>query len=131
MHIYIYVHTCTLKDLNTDRMLSVRGDVIRGIISDSQREFPYSYCHSSDQTQSDKDASTDTKREKETCSHIKRKKSQANLPPGLQAKHKAHTDSLCLYTQNANANLTLKYSQKQKQCGLLFTNRGFSPTNSS
>lgn len=63
------MHALTDTQFTTNRMWSVRGDVIRGIVfSDSQREFPDSYCHNSDQTHGDRQR--DTKRERERKGNV-------------------------------------------------------------
>lgn len=69
--------SCTHRHtLTHNRIWFIREDVIRGIVfSDSQREFPSSHCHNSDQTQGDrerqKDRQTKKEMEKEMCDHMK------------------------------------------------------------
>lgn len=69
--VYFSKYICTYRHeqhsqthAHTDRMWFIRGDVIRGIVfSDSQREFPYSHCHNSDQTQGDRERHEDRHKE--------------------------------------------------------------------
>lgn len=76
--VYFSGYTCThmhappaLTHFSTNRMWSVRGDVIRGIVfSDSQREFPCLYRHSSDQTHGDTGRHKDRHKERDRKGNV-------------------------------------------------------------
>lgn len=99
VHIHRHMHSHT-HCVTTNRMRSVRGSVIRGIVfSDSQREFPYSYCQKSDHTHTvterHKDRHKERGREEEMCYHMKWQTTltsvTSQLVTWLWAKHATHT----------------------------------------